>query len=89
MKITNKSSLPEAVYKALSHSNYNSGSSDYSVTTLLRPPRMVQLERRHWDELEEDVLDRVWSLFGSAAHTILEQHGCDESLTEERLYIEV
>ena len=89
MKITNKHGLPDAVYSALSKSNYNPGSSDYSVTTILKPPRIVQLERRHWDELEEDVIDRVWSLFGSAAHNILEGHGCEEAVTEKRLYANI
>lgn len=47
------------------------------------------LERRHDADIESDIMDRVWSLFGQAAHTVLENHGCDESLTEKRLYLEV
>lgn len=89
MKITNNYNLPEAVYQTLSQSSYNPGESDYSATTLLKPPRMVQLERRYWDELTEDVMDRVWSLFGQAAHSILEAHATDDALSEERLYADV
>ena len=34
-------------------------------------------------------MDRVWSLFGQAAHTVLETHGSDDSITEERMYMTV
>jgi hypothetical protein len=34
-------------------------------------------------------MDRVWSIFGQAAHTVLETHGSDDSITEERMYMTV
>lgn len=34
-------------------------------------------------------MDRVWSVFGQVAHTILESHGSDDSITEERMYMTV
>lgn len=34
-------------------------------------------------------MDRVWSVFGQAAHTVLESHGSDDSITEQRLYMDV
>lgn len=89
MKITNKHALPEAVYNLIAKDNYDAGKSDYSVTTLLSPPRLVHLQRRHWEELEEDAIDRVWSLFGHTAHSLLEQHGAEGALSEERLYVDI
>lgn len=89
MNITNKHGLPDDVFAALSHSTYVAGDGDYSATTLLKPPRIVTLERRHGDETEHDVMDRVWSLFGQAAHTVLETHGSDDAITEQRLYMDV
>ncbi len=89
MKITNKHNLPDAVFNFLSANNYTPGDNDYSATTLLRPPQMVQLERRHWEELEEDAIDKVWSVFGSAVHNLLEHHADDTASVEERLYVDI
>lgn len=91
MIFTNKHDLPEEVFKALSKDRYDKGDehSDYSVTTLKTPPRIVQLQRRHIEELTEDVIDNLWSMFGSMAHNLLEEHGSDESVTEKRLYLEI
>jgi hypothetical protein len=30
---------------------------------------------RHWDSLEDDVSDRLWAIWGTAVHTLLEQEG--------------
>lgn len=89
MIYTNKHNLPEAVFKAVTSDSYQPGSSDYSATTLLKPPRIVQLERRYWGILEQDAIDRVWSLFGQACHYVLEQHADDDAVSEERLYVTV
>jgi hypothetical protein len=89
MKITNKAKLPDAVFNFISKNNYTPGANDYSVTTLLRPPQMVQLERRHWDALEEDAIDRVWSVFGHAVHNLLEAHAGEDAEAEQRLYLSV
>ena len=89
MKYSNKYNLPEAVYNAICRDEYTKGDGDYSVTEILNPPQQVQLIRRHSDKLTEDVMDNVWSLFGKAAHHILEQHGADDAITEERMYVEV
>lgn len=89
MKITNKHNLPDAVFNFLSANNYTPGDNDYSATTLLRPPQMVQLERRHWEDLEGDAIDKVWSVFGSAVHNLLEYHADDTASVEERLYVDI
>jgi len=89
MKITNKHNLPDAVFNFLSKDNYTPGDNDYSATTLLRPPQMVQLERRHWKELETDAIDKVWSVFGSAVHNLLEYHADRQASIEERVYTSI
>lgn len=88
MRITNNYNLPESVYNFISEDRYDPGSSDYSVTTLLNPPRLVQLQRRHWDELEEDCMDRIWSVFGTAVHNLFEDH-TKGGVAEERLYVTI
>lgn len=73
MQITNKLGLPSALVN-LANDNYEPKAKRYSVTTLLKPTRQIILERRHWDEIEEDVSDMVWMILGSAVHKILESH---------------
>jgi hypothetical protein len=73
MKLTNKLGLPEAIVRAVKSDPYSAGKADYSVTTLLKPPRMVALERIHKDEIEQDVADRLWSLLGQLMHGVLER----------------
>lgn len=89
MKLTNKFSLPQTIINVISRPEYTKGKANFSVTELLNSPRIVQLKRKHWNSLEEDASDMVWSLFGSAIHKVLE-HGKDENhIIEERIHIEV
>ena len=88
MRITNKFNLPEAVLNVISKDHYVRGDNNYSVTELIESPQVVQLKRRHWDDLTEDAIDRVWSIFGSAVHHIMESHASDESFVEQRYYIQ-
>jgi len=74
MKITNKFNLPSGFYNAASTDDTHTPvDKHYSVTTLLKPDRAILLERRHFDEIEEDVADRLWQVFGTAVHSILEK----------------
>jgi hypothetical protein len=60
-----------------------------SVTELLNSPRIVQLKRKHWDELTEDASSMVWSIFGTAIHNILEHGKGDTHIVEERIHVEL
>lgn len=73
MKITNRSNFPDALVRAVTNDPYNKGECDFSVTELLKPPRMRALALKHKDELEEDVEDRIWALLGQVVHGILER----------------
>lgn len=85
MKITNRCGLPEAFVRAVTNDGYNNHGT-LSVTTLIRPAHQVQLEKKHWDEIEEDAADRVWSLFGQAGHAALERTIQDGDIVERRLH---
>ena len=86
MKLTNKFNLPQTFVNVIHRPTYSRGNSEISVTEILSPPQLVQLRRRHAEDIEEDAADRVWSLFGSACHNIL-QHGKDDNhVVEERLF---
>lgn len=89
MKLTNKHGLPESIVNALKRPEYTKGRAHLSVTQLINSPKIVALSKKFEDELESDVSEMVWSLFGSAIHKVLE-HGKDENhIVEQRLHAEV
>lgn len=88
MKLTNRLNLPQPLVDAVKNDSYTSGGADISVTTLLKPPRMVALEKQHKDEMEEDVSMRIWSLMGQVVHGILER-ASNTGVAERRLSINV
>jgi len=53
--------------------NYSSGGADYSVTTLLNPPRIVHLEKRHLQKVTRYVKEQLGSFIGTAIHEYLER----------------
>lgn len=86
--ITNKFNLPAPLVEAVRNDGY-SNSGTLSVTTLLKPPQAVAIERAHAEELTEDASDRIWALLGQATHTILERAAAtlgDEYLIEQRFH---
>lgn len=89
MKLTNHLNLPEPFYQAVLNDKYSRGDAHYSASDLIRPPRITILSRRHWDEIEEDVSERIWSLLGKSVHAILEAAEPDNALIEERLFCKV
>lgn len=88
MKITNDMGLPSPLVDAVKNDSYSSGGADFSVTTLLKPPRIVTLEKEFSEALEEDASDRIWALLGQSIHSILERSG-DPAYSERRLFITI
>ena len=88
MKITNNFGIPETVMNVIHTPRYDKGESQISATEILNSPRIVQLKRKHWDELEQDASEMVWSMFGSAVHEILQHGKSDHHIVEERIFIE-
>lgn len=88
MAITNLYGLPEPIYQAVVNDSYRGG-GDISVTTLIKPPRIRVLERRHKDKITEDASRRLWSLLGQATHYILERGETAGHIKEHRIAKEV
>lgn len=86
MKITNKQGLPDPLVRAVSQDDYNKGDAHYSVTELIKPPRIAALEHKHWNELEEDASDRLWLLMGKAGHEVLRK-ASEGGIVEERCHV--
>jgi hypothetical protein len=89
MKLTNKFNIPQTFVNVLERPTYNKGKAHLSVTQLINSPKIVALTKKFEDEIEQDVSEMVWSLFGSAVHNILE-HGKDANhIVEQRIHSEL
>lgn len=89
MRVTNVLGLPDSLVRLVSNGFREPREREISVTTLIRPPQMVALERQHWGELEEDASDRMWATYGTLIHRAIEGMGHDNALVEERLATEI
>ena len=89
MKLTNKHSLPESIINVLKRPEYSKGKAHLSVTQLLNSPKIVSLTQKHWNDLEQDASDMVWSLFGTAIHKVLEHGKDDHHIVEQRIHAEI
>ena len=59
MIITNNLNLPQPLVD-MAQSEYKLKPNEYRVTSLLKGIRETILERRHQDEIEQDVSDMIW-----------------------------
>ena len=77
MKLTNRSAVPESVFRFLAtHDQFydkDAAKGTISVTTLLRPIQEIVLTQRHDEEIEVDCTDLLWSVLGSGTHAALEK----------------
>lgn len=81
MKVTNKLNLPVAFVHAVSVDRHNQPGC-YSATTLNKGVKEILLSDRHFDEIEVDAADRIFAVFGTAVHALLE-HEPDNNFHEE------
>ena len=89
MNYTNELGLPAPLAAALTKATYSRGDASYSATGLLRPPRMAALFDDPDNIMFRDVSENLWTLFGTAVHSILEDSKHPDFITEERLYCSV
>jgi len=91
MKITNNQHLPEPLYQAIVQQSqaHSVGDADISCTQLIDSPLIAWLWRNYGDGVEEDASDRLWALYGSVAHKILEGYQGDGLHVETEAITEV
>ena len=89
MKVTNNWNVPAPLVTLASREFYSKGSSQYSVTELLSPPRVRRLREQFQDQLEQDVTDMMWQMLGSALHVVMERGVMPGWISEERLFADV
>jgi len=75
MKTSNKYNLPLPLYRAMEMGDYKSEPDRISITNLINPPLIRYLTDEYWEEIEEDVSDRLWALLGKSIHLVLEKYG--------------
>jgi hypothetical protein len=85
MTIKNKLNLPAGLVKAVSTERHNAALC-LSATTLLQGMKQILLTDRHWEQLEDDVSDRVWAIWGQAVHSLLEHEGENDFTEQEMSY---
>lgn len=89
MKITNKHNYPQA-FVNYAIAQLQKPENDYiRVTSLCDSPQILRLKKAHWEALEVDVSTKTWALISTAIHEILQAYSDANTLTEERLIIEV
>ena len=88
-RITNKMGLPKQLV-SLVDNGYKPTEKRYSCTTILKPTRQIILERRYTDQIEQDVADMIWCIFGTLAHSVIEnsQEG-EGQFKEEKLLVDL
>ena len=85
MTITNKQNLPAGLVKAVSTDRHNLAMC-LSATTLLQGLKQIILTDRYWEQLEDDAADRIWAIWGSAVHSLLESEGENDFTEQEMSY---
>jgi hypothetical protein len=92
MKFTNEHGLPKSLADALQADDYDlkkSPDNVISVTTLISPPKIKVLAKRHWADIVCDVSERIWVLLGQSIHSVLEKASAgEERLSEERWFLD-
>jgi hypothetical protein len=89
MRVTNKFGVPAPLVTLATREYYSKGKAQYSVTELLSPPRVRRLREQYDSEIETDVTDLMWSMFGSALHVVMERGQTEGHVTEERIFTEM
>lgn len=90
MKITNIHNLPDILVQKISD-EYKPQADIIHITDLISPALVRKLKLEHWDEIEDDISNRLWLLLGNAVHQFIEGQASTskDMLTEERIEIEV
>lgn len=91
MKFTNKHNFPPSLVAILSYDDYDYDDRENVLTASQianSPVHQIILKKQHRNEIEVDVIDRVWSVLGSSTHSLLELVTVEGEEHEQRVYRE-
>ncbi len=75
MKITNEKELPQALVNVVKKTLHKPNHKGYGVTTLIGKDILeIILTRRYWNDIEEDITENVWAMYGNAFHEYIKAH---------------
>jgi hypothetical protein len=86
---TNVHNLPYPWQRFAEDKNYTKANADFSVSELIKPPRVVQLTAKNSDRIVVDLSEEVASLIGTAMHDRLAQYVDPKDQAEEIMVAEV
>lgn len=91
MRITNNQNLPVPLYQAIvtQSQQHSVGDALLSCTKLIDSPLIAWLWRKYGEQIEEDAVDRLWALYGSLAHKILEGNQAEGHHVETEAIAEI
>lgn len=72
-RIENRLGLPQPFVEALQLDKHNQKGC-LSSTTLNKGTKEIILMDRHWEDMEMEVADNIWNVWGSAVHLIFEKY---------------
>lgn len=88
MILTNQYNIPEIIVRAMGES-YPPQVGRVAVTALIDSPLIRYLKIKYWNQLTEDVSDRLWALLGQASHTVVQKGRSHTDQAEEYMKIYV
>ena len=86
MITTNMFNLPAPIVNAIGEPR-RPVENRFSAGQISGPPYQRKLKERYWDDITEDVSDKLFMLLGSAIHYVLEKGTPDDALAEEKMVI--
>jgi hypothetical protein len=95
MKVITRKGVPQQVVNAMQRqideqrTGRHASGADYTVTELIKSPRVHWLFERHVGEMEVEA-DSLWyQLLGTAIHWVVERHGVEGALCEKPMQTEI
>lgn len=69
----NKYKLPEYVCNSV-YKPFKPNPFRYGITALIDPPLLRTLKQKHWNEIDEDISDKLWLIHGNALDSLLKKN---------------
>lgn len=69
----NKYGLPEYIENSV-YKPFAPNLQRFGITSLIEPPLIRTLRAEHWNEIEEDIADRLWMIHGNALDSMIKKN---------------
>lgn len=89
MEYTNNFNIPQVVIDAIVADKYEVDplKNIYSVSSLISPPKIRQLFKRHIKDIKRDISEDLWIFLGKMGHRVFENVSDVNRLKEERISV--